>query len=163
MQSEASVLRQGGFLGGERREHVQCQPLVERMGRKEAGDRGLECLPRSVPVPDHHAERRPAALGGEMLASRLWEERRLAYPIDGHRKGTYWLTYFKLDSTKLADLNRQCQLSDSIVRTLFLKVDPRISDALVSHALSGTTVQRRAPEPVAAAVPPAIDLEGEDE
>jgi small subunit ribosomal protein S6 len=92
-------------------------------------------------------------LGGEILASRLWEERRLAYPIDGHRKGTYWLTYFKLDSVKLADLNRQCQLSDSIVRTLFLKVDPRIADALVSHALSGTTVQRRAPEPVAAAAP----------
>jgi small subunit ribosomal protein S6 len=102
-------------------------------------------------------------LGGEILASRLWEERRLAYPIDGHRKGTYWLTYFKLDSTKLSDLNRQCQLSDSIVRTLFLKVDPRISDALVSHALSGTTVQRRAPEPVAAAIPPAIDLDGEIE
>lgn len=90
-------------------------------------------------------------LGGEMLASRLWEERRLAYPVDGHRKGTYWLTYFKLDSTKLTDLNRQCQLSDSIVRTLFLKVDPRIADALVSHAQSGTTAQRR-PEPVVAAV-----------
>ena len=29
--------------------------------------------------------------GGEMLANRLWEERRLAYPIDGQRKGTYWL------------------------------------------------------------------------
>ena len=33
--------------------------------------------------------------GGEMLVSRLWEERRLAYPIEGHRKGTYWLTYFR--------------------------------------------------------------------
>jgi ribosomal protein S6 len=29
---------------------------------------------------------------GEILVSRLWEERRLAYPVDGHRKGTYWLT-----------------------------------------------------------------------
>jgi small subunit ribosomal protein S6 len=86
-------------------------------------------------------------LEGEMLASRLWEERRLAYPIDGHRKGTYWLTYFKIDSSKISDLTRQCQLSDSILRSLFLKVDPRISDALVSHALTGT--QRRAPEPAA--------------
>ena len=77
-------------------------------------------------------------LGGEILASRLWEERRLAYPINGHRKGTYWLTYFKLDSSELTDLTRQCQLSDSILRTLFLKVDPRIADALVSHALAGT-------------------------
>ena len=30
--------------------------------------------------------------GGEVLVSRLWEERRLAYPIEGHRKGTYWLS-----------------------------------------------------------------------
>ena len=35
--------------------------------------------------------------GGEILVSRLWEERRLAYPIKGQRKGTYWLTYFRLD------------------------------------------------------------------
>jgi small subunit ribosomal protein S6 len=93
-------------------------------------------------------------LGGEMLASRLWEERRLAYPVDGHRKGTYWLTYFKLDSSQLPGLNRQCQLSDNILRTLFLKVDPRIADALVSHALAGGATQRKtaaAPAPVAAA------------
>jgi small subunit ribosomal protein S6 len=31
--------------------------------------------------------------GGEVLVSRLWNEQRLAYPIKGHRKGTYWLTY----------------------------------------------------------------------
>lgn len=97
-------------------------------------------------------------LGGEILASRLWEERRLAYPIDGHRKGTYWLTYFKLESGELSPLNRQCQLNENIVRTLFLKVDPRITDALVSHALAGPASLRRAPEPVAvAAVVPAID------
>jgi small subunit ribosomal protein S6 len=74
--------------------------------------------------------------GGEMLVSRLWEERRLAYPIKGQRKGTYWLTYFRLDSEQLSDLNRQCQITDDILRVLFLKVDPRIVDALVAHATS---------------------------
>ena len=78
-------------------------------------------------------------LGGEMLVSRLWEERRLAYPIKGQRKGTYWLTYFRLDSGRLGDLRRQCQISDDILRVLFLKVDPRIVDALVAHALSTST------------------------
>jgi small subunit ribosomal protein S6 len=73
-------------------------------------------------------------LGGEMLVSRLWEERRLAYPIKGQRKGTYWLTYFRLDSRKLVELRRQCQITDDIVRFLFLKEDPRIVDALVAHA-----------------------------
>jgi len=104
-------------------------------------------------------------LGGEMLASRLWEERRLAYPIDGHRKGTYWLTYFKLDSSQLVALTRQCQLSESIVRTMFLKVEPRIADALVSHALAGPTAQRRVRETVPAATAiavPEVDLEAEE-
>jgi small subunit ribosomal protein S6 len=79
-------------------------------------------------------------LGGEMLVSRLWEERRLAYPINGHRKGTYWLTYFRLDGTRLVELERQCQITDDILRVLFLKIDPRIVDALVAHALSAPAV-----------------------
>src|ERR1700709_303294 len=61
-------------------------------------------------------------LGGSMLASRMWEERRLAYPIGQHRKGTYWLTYFKLESDQLTTLNRQCQLNENVVRQSVLKV-----------------------------------------
>jgi small subunit ribosomal protein S6 len=87
--------------------------------------------------------------GGEMLASRLWEERRLAYPIDGHRKGTYWLVYFKLDSRKITSIEREFRISDSILRSLILKVDPRIADALVSHAISGTVVAPRPRKPEA--------------
>jgi small subunit ribosomal protein S6 len=90
--------------------------------------------------PDGVAGQIPAMIqeaGGQMLVSRLWEERRLAYPIKGHRKGTYWLTYFRLDGGQLADLKRQCRLSNSILRVLFLKIDPRIVDALVEHARAG--------------------------
>lgn len=79
-------------------------------------------------------------LGGEMLVSRLWEERRLAYPVKGQRKGTYWLTYFRLDPSRLGDLRRQCQITEDILRVLFLKVEPRIVDALVAHALSAPLV-----------------------
>ena len=76
--------------------------------------------------------------GGEMLVSRLWEERRLAYPIKGHRRGAYWLTYFRLESGRLAEIERQCQLNQTILRRMFLKVDPRIVDTLVSHAQAPT-------------------------
>jgi small subunit ribosomal protein S6 len=76
-------------------------------------------------------------LGGKVLASRLWEERRLAYPIKGHRKGTYWLTYFKLDGNQVTNLERQFQLNENVVRSLFLKIDPRIADTMVQHALTG--------------------------
>lgn len=92
-------------------------------------------------------------LGGTMLVSRLWEERRLAYPINGQRKGTYWLTYFRLDSGKLTTLNRECQINDNIIRSLVLKVDPRIVEALVTHAKAGPGEAARRREQAAATAP----------
>ncbi len=74
-------------------------------------------------------------LDGEILADRLWNEQRLAYPIKGHRKGTYWLSYFRMESAKLVELTRACKLNDNVVRSLVLKVDPRLVDTLVEHAL----------------------------
>ena len=81
--------------------------------------------------------------GGEILVSRLWEDRRLAYPIKGQRKGTYWLMYVSLEGRQLAGLRRQLEITESILRFLLLKIDPRIVDALVAHAQS-------APAPAAA-------------
>jgi len=88
-------------------------------------------------------------VGGEVLATRLWEERRLAYPIKRQRKGTYWLTYFRLDSEQVKTINRRFQLSDSILRSLVLKVDPRIVDTLVSHALPKPEAEKPTPKPAA--------------
>lgn len=87
--------------------------------------------------------------GGTILAARLWDERKLAYPIKGHKKGVYWLTYFRMDGTNLAAMERQCEITDDIIRKLVLKVDSRIADALVQHALSGDTAARRSPAPAA--------------
>ncbi len=87
--------------------------------------------------------------GGEMLVSRLWEERRLAFSIRGQRKGTYWLTYFRLPPDNLSAVRQRFQLSESILRMLFLKVDPKIVDTLVAHALAGPAsigAERRAAE-----------------
>ncbi len=73
-------------------------------------------------------------LGGTVLASRLWLEQRLAYPIEGHQKGTYWLLYFRAESSVLADFNRACRLHDGIVRQMTLKIDPRLVEPMVAHA-----------------------------
>jgi len=91
--------------------------------------------------------------GGTVLAARLWDERKLAYPIKGHKKGVYWLTYFRMPGDGLIPLERQCEISDEILRNLVLRVDDQIADALVQHALSsGEATARRttAPSPAAA-------------
>lgn len=72
--------------------------------------------------------------GGELLASRLWEERKLAYPIGQHKKGTYWLTYFKVDGSKITEIERASEISELVVRSLVIRLDERIVDVLVSHA-----------------------------
>jgi len=87
--------------------------------------------------------------GGELLASRLWNEQKLAYQIRKHRKGTYWLTYFRMESTKLNELTRACQLNDNVLRNLTLAVDERLVDALVAHARGETAAETTEEAPAA--------------
>lgn len=72
--------------------------------------------------------------GGKILANRLYAEQKLAYPIEGHQKGTYWLTYFEMPATGLNDFYRKCQLNESVLRQLTLKLDPRLVEVMVAHA-----------------------------
>jgi small subunit ribosomal protein S6 len=75
--------------------------------------------------------------GGTVLAARVWDERKLAYPINGHKKGVYWLTYFRMPGENVVALEKQCGLNSDIIRMLILKIDPQIADVLVQHALEG--------------------------
>src|SRR5262249_38411258 len=83
----------------------------------------------------------------EVLVSRLWEERRLAYPINGQRKGTYWLIYFRGPSSMLTSLNRQWEIHEGILRHLVLKVHPHLVEVVLEHAKAGPTAPAPAPVP----------------
>ena len=79
-------------------------------------------------------EKLVAEAGGEVLVSRLWEERRLAYPINGQRKGAYWLMYFKLGTGNLGELTRSCEINDSILRQLFIRLPDSLVEPILAHA-----------------------------
>ena len=83
--------------------------------------------------------------GGELLVSRLWEERRLAYAIKGQRKGAYWLMYFRLPTGRLGELTRQCEINDAVLRQLFVRLPDSLVEPILAHA-KGEAV---APAPVA--------------
>ncbi|MEM6656355.1 MAG: 30S ribosomal protein S6 [Planctomycetota bacterium] len=89
--------------------------------------------------------------GGEVLVSRLWEERRLAYPIKGQRKGAYWLMYFRADSQQIAPLNRKCDLKDGVLRQLVLKIHPRLVEPILAHASGEEAIEEPAEGEAAAA------------
>src|SRR6476620_464789 len=82
---------------------------------------------------------------GEVLVSRLWEERRLAYAIKGQRKGTYWLIYFRGPSSMLTALNLEWEINDCILRHLVLKVHPHLVDVVLEHAKAGPAPPSPAP------------------
>lgn len=101
-------------------------------------------------------------LGGEILVSRLWNEQRLAYPIDGHRKGVYWLVLFRLDTQKVAELNEAMRISETILRSLLIDVDPRLVEQIAAHYRGGGQ-RPRAAEPVAAGAVTGEDVEMDGE
>jgi small subunit ribosomal protein S6 len=74
----------------------------------------------------------------EIVASRQWDERRLAYSVNGHKKGTYLLTYFRTDGDHIHEISADCRLSDLILRELILRVHPKLVDHLVAQAMAST-------------------------
>jgi small subunit ribosomal protein S6 len=99
--------------------------------------------------------------GGEVLVSRLWNEQKLAYPIDGNRKGTYWLTYFRLEAGKLTEFNREISINETILRSLTLKVEPRLVEALVAHAKGEGKPKTAEPEQPSRPVHPLPEVPAE--
>ncbi len=58
--------------------------------------------------------------GVEVLTNYKWDERKLAYNVGPHKRGAYWLVYFKADPNAIAPIRRDCDLSDFVIRQLIL-------------------------------------------
>src|SRR5437764_3683640 len=71
----------------------------------------------------------------EILASRPWDERRLTYPVKGHKKGLFYLTYFRTEGKNLVNIERDCALNETILRSLVLRVDPKLEETMLNLAL----------------------------
>ena len=59
----------------------------------------------------------------EVLVLKKWDDRRLAYSIDGQKRGTYFLTYFYARPAQIANIQRDVTLSEQVLRALILKGD----------------------------------------
>jgi len=61
--------------------------------------------------------------GAEIDSIKKWDDRRLAYEIKGKSRGTYILSYFKVDGERIQDIERAVRLSEKIMRVLILSVE----------------------------------------
>ncbi len=112
--------------------------------------RDHESLPRDIATFIEEA-------GGKVEVSRLWEERRLAYPIKGHRKGAYWITYFQFPTSKVGELTRLCDLKEGILRQLFVRLPESLVEPIISHA-KGETAASEETETAAVAESAAAEV-----
>ena len=52
-----------------------------------------------------------------------WDERRLAYDIEGNKRGVYFLARFTADTKKVKEIERDCRLSEKMLRALITRND----------------------------------------
>src|SRR6202163_1059032 len=99
----------------------------------------------------------------EVLASRPWDERRLAYPIKNHKKGLYYLTYFRTEGKNLVHIERDMTLNEMVLRSLVLHVDPKMVEPMLAlardeHALALQVIH----EEVTEGERPAVEGDSEE-
>jgi len=59
----------------------------------------------------------------EIVSIVKWDDRKLAYDIEGKSRGTYILSYFKVDGGKIKDIEKSVRLSEKIMRVLILSAE----------------------------------------
>lgn len=63
--------------------------------------------------------------GGELVATREFGRRRLAFEIDNHTNGTYMITYFRSFGDLVAEINHEMRLIDGIIRGIVVVANPK--------------------------------------
>ncbi|UCD76657.1 MAG: 30S ribosomal protein S6 [Phycisphaerales bacterium] len=61
--------------------------------------------------------------GAELISLRKWEERRLAYEVKGNKRGVYFMVYFKAAASRMTALDRDCNLSEELLRVMITRAD----------------------------------------
>ncbi|MAC20562.1 MAG: 30S ribosomal protein S6 [Phycisphaerae bacterium] len=61
--------------------------------------------------------------GAELVSICKWDERRLAYDIKGNKRGLYLLTYFKSERSRISGIERDCNLSEQLLRAMVVRAD----------------------------------------
>ena len=61
--------------------------------------------------------------GGQIVKVAPWGRRRLAYPIDRHREGSYHIILFEAPSEAIVELEHTLLITEEVLRHLITRVD----------------------------------------
>jgi len=72
--------------------------------------------------------------GGEVVVHRVWDERRLAYPVKKQRKALYYLMSLKAIGSAITAIEADLKLQEFVIRSMFLVIDPKLAESMVAVA-----------------------------
>ena len=72
--------------------------------------------------------------GAEILVSRPWDDRKLSYPIQKQKKGSYHIVYYRMESRKQDEVEQDLRLNENLLRHLTLIIDPKWAEAAMDVA-----------------------------
>jgi len=79
-------------------------------------------------VPDDKSQavidkvtRQITTAGGQIIKVAPWGRRRLAYPIDRHREGSYHIILFQAPSDAIAELEHALLITEEVIRHLITR------------------------------------------
>ncbi len=117
----------------------------------------------------------------EVVALTRWDERKLAYPIKGQKRGLYLLAHFRVRGAQVANIERDVNLSELLLRAMVLRADQigdieleqvkadarKLDDLLAvsdeaAPATDAGEAEAPAPEPVEAAETAATESDDEE-
>lgn len=61
--------------------------------------------------------------GGQILVLKRWDERKLYYEVNGQKRGTYVIAYFRANGAAVTAIERDVKLSDDYLRVMVTKAD----------------------------------------
>ncbi|MET0773341.1 MAG: 30S ribosomal protein S6 [Candidatus Limnocylindrales bacterium] len=77
---------------------------------------------RSQAVIDR-TTRTVAGAGGQIVKVSPWGRRRLAYPIDGHREGSYHIILFDAPAEVVAEMEHGLNITEEVMRHMVVKIE----------------------------------------
>ncbi len=99
---------------------------------------------RSQAVVDR-TTRQIVAAGGQIVKVAPWGRRRLAYPIDRHREGSYQIILFEAPSDAIRELEHTLLITEEVLRHLVTRVErPLKAGRGGDIELEGSTTSRPA-------------------
>jgi small subunit ribosomal protein S6 len=91
--------------------------------------------------------------GAEVSSFKKWDERRLAFEIRGNKRGLYFLAYFTVKGSKLHQIERDCNLSEKLLRAMITRAD-HVTDEMIQasegRAQLADEIKLRATQPAEA-------------